>query len=188
MQEMTIETLHETFVRNLPELEIMALARFTHLDPEARAEAIQNATALTWKYWVRHAEKGRPTDETMLRNVWWFAIKQTRDGRTITRGDGKRGKGRQDTYDRPDGTTVKRIDFNMFVHDTTPIPDQVAFRLDFPLFMATSNERQRGMAADLASGMGTGEVAKKYGVSAGAVSQFRTRFKVLLERFYGEAA
>ncbi len=185
---MTIEALHETFVRHLPELETMALARFTHLDPEARAEAIQNATALTWKYWVRLAEKGRPTDETMLRNVWWFAIKQTRDGRTIIRGDGKRGKGRQDAYDRTDGTTVKHIDFKMFVHDTTPIPDQVAFRLDFPLFMATLNERQRGMAVDLASGMTTTEVARKHNVTPAAVSQFRTRFKTLLERFYNDAA
>jgi predicted transcriptional regulator len=43
------------------------------------------------------------------------------------------------------------------------------------------------MAMDLSSGMTTAEVAKKHGVSAPAVSQFRTRFKVLLERFY-EAA
>jgi hypothetical protein len=35
--------------------------------------------------------------------------------------------------------------------------------------------------------MTTAEVAKQYGVSAPEVSQFRTRFKVLLERFH-EAA
>ena len=40
------------------------------------------------------------------------------------------------------------------------------------------------MAMDLASGMTTAEVARTHGVSAPAVSQFRTRFKVLLDRFY----
>jgi hypothetical protein len=74
------------------------------------------------------------------------------------------------------------------VADTTPIPEQVAFRIDIPAFLNTLNDRQRAMAYDLASGMGTGEVARKYNVSPGAVSQFRTRFKLLLERFYADAA
>lgn len=44
------------------------------------------------------------------------------------------------------------------------------------------------MAADLASGMTTIEVARKNGVTPGAVSQFRTRFKSLFDKFHAEAA
>ena len=77
-----------------------------------------------------------------------------------------------------------RIDFNYYLCDSTPIPDQVAFRLDIPRFLATLNERQRAMAADLASGMTTTEAARRYGVTPAAVSQFRSRFKLLLNRFY----
>jgi hypothetical protein len=184
----TIEILHETFVRELPELEVMAKAYFRGIGPEARDEAIQNTTCLAWKYWLRLADQGRDGGPGVLRNVWWFALKQTRVGRMITRGDGKRGRGRQDAFDRPHGTSVEHIDFNFFIGDMTPVPDQVAFRIDFTDFLDTLNERQRAMAVDLASGMGTGEVAKRRGVTPGAVSQFRTRFKMLLERFYADAA
>jgi DNA-binding NarL/FixJ family response regulator len=89
-------------------------------------------------------------------------------------------------YDRR-SRPLQHINFNYFIDDATPIPDQVAFRLDVPRFFETLSARQRAMAMDLASGMTTKEVARKHGVSAAAVSQFRSRFKVLLERFY-EAA
>jgi hypothetical protein len=181
----TIESLHETFVRELPELEVMAKAHFRHLDPDAREEAAQNVRALSWKYWLRLCQQGRGHEEGLLRNVWWFAIKQTKVGRTITRGDGKRGKARHDAYDQ---SMVEHIDFNLFIGADTPIPDAVAFRIDFPMFLATLNERQRVMAADLASGMTTTEAAREHGVTPGAVSQFRVRFKVLLERFHAGAA
>lgn len=184
---MTIEMLRELFTNELPELEILGRAWFRGIGFEAQDEAIQNTTALAWKYWLRLGERGRAEEPDMLRKVWWFALKQTRVGRTITGGDGQRGKGRQDVYDRRDGVTVEHIDFNLFVGDRTPILDQVAFRLDLPAFMATLNERQRAMAADLASGMSTSEAARKHGVTPGAVSQFRTRFKMLLEKFH-EAA
>lgn len=182
----TIENLHETFLRQLPDLEEMALSRFRNLGPEARQEALQNTTALAWKRWLRLVERDQAVDDGLLKSIWWYSMRQTSLGRTITRGDGRRGDGRQDAYDRP-SEPVQHIDFNFYIGDSTPVPDAVAFRLDFPAFLGTLNERQRAIAMDLASGITTAEVAKKYGVSASAVSQFRTRFKVLLERFY-EAA
>lgn len=182
----TIENLHETFVRQLPELEVAALGRFRHLDPEARQEAVQNTTALAWKFWVRLVKRHGAVDDGLLRSVWWYAMRQTADGRTISRGQGMHCKKRRDAYD-PRSSPIQHLDFDFYIGDTTPIPDQVAFRLDLPRFFETLNDRQRAMAEDLASGMTTAEVARKNGVSAPAVSQFRTRFKVLLERFY-EAA
>jgi hypothetical protein len=41
-----------------------------------------------------------------------------------------------------------------------------------------------GIAVDLAGGMATAEAAEKYGVTAGAISQFRRRFKQLFDRFF----
>src|SRR5437016_4027678 len=96
---MTVETQRETFTRMLPELVTMGLAHFRGLSPEARDEAIQNTTALAWKYWLRLISQGRADEPGLLRNVWWYCLKQTKVGRTITRGDGKRGKGLQDVYD-----------------------------------------------------------------------------------------
>jgi hypothetical protein len=183
-----IKILHETFTSQLPELEVMARAWFRGLRREAQDEAIQNTTALAWKYWLRLAEQGRDNEPGLLRNVWWFAIKQTRVGRTITRGDGQRGRGKQDVYDRPHGVTVEHDTLNFLIGQTTAIPDAVVFRLDIPAFLATLTERQRTMALDLGSGMTTNEVARKHGVTQGAVSQSRNRFKKLLDQFYADAA
>jgi hypothetical protein len=179
----TNDSQREIFTRLLPELDRMALAHFRGLDPEAKEEAVQNTRALAWKYWLRLIQQGRAEGEGLLRNVWWYCVKQTRVGRTITRGDGHRGKGRQDVYDQPDAVVLDRLDMNFYISDTNPIPDIVAFRMDLPRFLGTLTGRQREMAMDLASGERTAEVARKYGVTPGAVSQFRTRFKTLLERF-----
>src|SRR4051794_25805337 len=103
----TIENLHKSFVSELPELEVMGRAWFRGLNPEAREEAVQNTTCLAWRYWLRLAEQGRDHELGLLRNVWWFCLKQTRMGRTITRGDGKRGRGRQDVYDRSHGNDIE---------------------------------------------------------------------------------
>ena len=71
---------------------------------------------------------------------------------------------------------------------TTPILDQVAFRIDMPQFFDTLTERQRRLACDLAWGMTTKEAADKYGVTPGAISQFRVRFKFLFDSFFATAA
>jgi hypothetical protein len=150
MRSMTIENLHETFTRRLPELQAMALARFRRLRPDARREAVQNTAALAWMYWLRLAEAGRADDQGILTSVWWYAIKQTAMRRTIARGSGMHRRRRRDAYDLRSGT-IQHLDFNFFVGDSTPVPDAVAFRLDFPAFMSTLNERQRAMAMDLVS-------------------------------------
>ena len=72
-------------------LETLARVRFRDLDPEARAEAVQNTAALAWKYWLGVAARGRDGEPGMLRNIWWFACKQTRAGRTIARDLGRAG-------------------------------------------------------------------------------------------------
>jgi hypothetical protein len=180
------KNLHDSFLRQLPELEAKALTRFRKLNPEARQEALQNTTALAWMHWVRLAGQNRDLDDWLLRSVWYYAMRQTRTGRTINRGDGMHGRWKRDAYDQR-SDPIEHIDFNFYIGESTPIPDQVAFRLDLPRFFETLNERQRAMATDLASGMTTAEVARKHGVSAPAVSQFRIRFKVLLERFYKAA-
>jgi hypothetical protein len=183
-----IKFLHESFLRELPELEVMAKAHFRHLDPEARDESLQNVRALTWKYWLRLCQQGRGDEEGLLRNVWWFAIRQTKVGRTIIRGDGKRGTGRQDVYDRTHGKDIEHIDLNHFISQDTPVPDQVAFRLDTPIFLAKLTEKQRRIALMLAEGLRTGEIAKQLGVTPAVISQCKARFKELYDEFFADAA
>jgi hypothetical protein len=184
----TIETLRESFIRQLPELEAFALGYFRHCRERDVDEALQGTRALAWKYWRQLAERGRTDDESLLRSVWYFCMRQQRAGRTITGGNGQRGRGRADVFDKRLVAVTDSVDLQFLVSARTPVPDQVAYRLDVPCFLATLTERQQGIALDLAMGMGTGEVAQKWGVSAGAISQFRTRFKLLFEQFYNDAA
>jgi hypothetical protein len=69
------------------------------------------------------------------------------------------------------------LNLNHFIGRSASIPDAVAFRVDIPEFLSTLRERDRRIAPDLAVGEGTKDVARKYGVSAPAISQFRTRFR-----------
>ena len=183
----TIERHRELFAARMPELEQITGTRFRRLGPDAREEAVHNVITLTWKYYHAMVIKGRGEEEGILFNVLWFAIKQTRAGRTI-QGTGRRKPKDVIDYARRGRTKVEHADFTYFIGDETPVPDAAAFRIDLPEFLATLTERQRGMALDLASGMGTTEVARKHGVTPGAVSQFRPRFRHLLEQFYGDAA
>ena len=76
------------------------------------------------------------------------------------------------------------FDLNSYVGRQATIPDTVAFRLDVSAFLGTLPERDRGIARDLAAGMGTTETAREFGVSPGAISQFRTRFRKKYDEFH----
>ena len=65
----------------------------------------------------------------------------------------------------------------------TPVDEQVAFRLDFPRWLSTYSDRDRRIALDLMAGERTLEVADKYGLSPGRVSQMRTQFRDGWRRF-----
>src|SRR5262249_40435803 len=65
-------------------------------------------------------------------------------------------------------------------------PDQVAFRIDFPRWLAGLAARDRHAVQDLALGHRTEVVARKYGVTPGAVSHRRRDFHRAWQRFQGE--
>lgn len=58
----------------------------------------------------------------------------------------------------------------------TPVPDQVAFRLDFSAFLQTLTERDRRMALTLGDGHPAHEVAGRFRVSAARVTQLRQQW------------
>jgi hypothetical protein len=68
----------------------------------------------------------------------------------------------------------------------TPVPDQVAFRLDFPAWLNTLSDRDRRVVEDLMQGERTLDVARKHGLSPGRVSQLRREFLTRWRLFCGE--
>ncbi len=150
-------------------------------------EAVHNTITLAFENVLRCAANGKIGDGDDLtrftkQSLWW-AVRHTRMGRSITRKhniDKKYG----DAFEKM--TRHDRCRIEDFVGRSTPVPDAVSFRVDTPEFFATLTERQQSMATGLMAGMSTKDVAETFGVTPGAVSQFRTRFYVLWREFFGD--
>ena len=70
----------------------------------------------------------------------------------------------------------------------TPVPDQAAFRCDFPVWRLSRTDRDRRVIDDLGMGERTLDVSKKYGISPGRISQLRRDFMDDWERFTADPA
>ena len=70
---------------------------------------------------------------------------------------------------------------------TTPVPEIVAFRCDFPAWLGTLSRRNRRIAQFLAVGNRTQDVAKRFTLSAGRVSQLRRELATSWKEFVGES-
>jgi hypothetical protein len=68
----------------------------------------------------------------------------------------------------------------------TPVADQVAFRIDWPAFLQSLTERDRQMAHALAEDEPAKEVAQRFRVSPGRVTQLRRRWHRDWRDFQGE--
>jgi hypothetical protein len=172
------------FVARLPELQRIAKSAFRHLDDDRQEEAVQNVLALCWKQYRALVLKGRADAAEMLTSILFYSIKQTKCGRTI-----EGCPPANDTFEkrRRGKAIVEDIDVHDLMGRRSEVLDAVSFRVDLPKFFDTLTDRQQQMAHDLALGCSTSEVAENYGVTPGAVSQFRQRFKSLYEEFFAVA-
>jgi hypothetical protein len=74
------------------------------------------------------------------------------------------------------------------LRDSTQSPPdlQAAFRIDFPRWLARLGPRRRSIAMALAMGHRTRDLAARYAVSAGRISQMRRELHADWRRFHGE--
>ncbi len=171
------------FETRLPEIARLAGIHFRRLDPDAREEAVQNTVVLAYRYWTRLVERDK-TSEGVFSSMLWWACTHTKQGRHG--GGSGRAKCVLDYARRRknDVAIHDGFDLDSYVGRQATIPETVAFRLDVSAFLTTLPERDQGIARDLAHGKGTTEVARDYGVSPGAISQFRTRFRKKYDEFH----
>jgi len=71
-------------------------------------------------------------------------------------------------------------------HRLASSADRAAFRIDFSEWLCSLRERDANLASDLAVGDTTNEVAQKYQLSPGRVSQLRQELYHSWLRFHGE--
>lgn len=140
---------------------------FRGLRGDAREEAIADAVAHAWEGYVFAVRAGKEpwAFPTVLAT---FAVCKTRVGRKV--GKVMRAK---DVFNASQaGRAVLDVLEDCF-DDRSPVPDQVAFKLDFPAWLATLSERNRQIVALLAWGHPAGAVARYFGLSAGRITQVR---------------
>lgn len=184
------------FMALLPEIESRICQACRYRGQSAREDYLADAVVLClWSYKRLHA-RGRAR-LVSASSLAWFATKQLRVGR----GDACRLNANDilSRYARlRRGFRVERLDeieqhekewVNAIVMDwRSTVLDQVAARLDITAWLATLCKRTRQIAADLGQGGLTSEVARKFGVSAGRISQLRRELAESWATFQHEPA
>ena len=184
----------QRFVAMLPAILKYLGPAFRHLRAEAKSEAIQEGVANSY---VAYAQLVKRDKESLAfaSVLARFAVAQIRAGRQVggrlcaqdvsSPYAQKRKKfhlGRLDRFDPAEDCWKEAI-----VEDLrTPVADQACFRVDFPAWLSTLPRRERKIAEALAGGHRTTDVARRFGLSLGRVSQLRRKFERSWLAFHGE--
>lgn len=186
----------EHFLAILPALETSFRHAFRRFRPEEREDALQEATTSAFVAFVRLWEKGRaqvalPTPLARYALCHWFAGRRL--GTPLNQHDvsspyGRRQRAiRLERLDRYDAHADAWCD--VLIEDRqTPVPDQAAFRIDFPNWLRQLPRRNRTIAVRLAAGASTSDVAERFQLTTARVSQLRREFHESWLDFHGEAA
>lgn len=205
-EQISLPALHTHFLALLPRIELHGRIFFRYLKcAHQRAEAIQEMRALAWKWFVRLAHRGKDAGEFIATFAHRLAC-AVHNGRRVS-GTEKAKDVTCPRTQRRHGFRIESLPIsNRTSHDNlyatvhgqrlqdameerlrdntqTPVPDQAAFRTDWPAWMVTRTRRDRRIIGDLMAGERTLDVSKKFGLSPGRVSQLRREFQEDWERF-----
>jgi hypothetical protein len=195
-QKSCVPAWHEKFLTLLPAIRQHAHIVFRHLDPEAREDAVQEVICNACCAVARLAKLGK-LELAYASALARFGVAQVNDGRRV--GCKMNVRDVLSRYcQQKKGIVVERLDKfdteenqwrEAVVQDTrtAPVPEIVAFRCDFTDWLANLPRRDRRIAESLALGNGTTDVAKKFKVCAGRVSQLRREFAESWRSFVGES-
>ena len=162
--------------------------------PKPREELAAEVVANAFCAYIRLVRRGKH-DLAYPTPLAQFAIRQVRDGRRVG--------GRQNAQDilspsaqRLHGFAIERLDQRdpqtgiwneQLVEDRRAGPAQTAAaRLDLAAWLRTLSKRNRRIAKALSAGEATCDVAKRFGLTAGRVSQLRMWLREHWERFQGD--
>jgi hypothetical protein len=195
-QQESVPDWHHQFLDMLPVIRKYADNAFQHLDPEGREDAVQEVVDNALVAFERLVQLGK-ADLAYPTVLVRHGIAQLRDGRRV--GNRRRvGEVLSEYAQRKKGFVVERLDrfhkesgewLEAIVEDSrTPVPDQVAFRIDFPAWLNSQTKRNRRIAEALAVGSTTSEVARRFKLSPGRISQLRQQFHQSWRGFQGDTA
>jgi hypothetical protein len=181
----------QRFEEMLPVLYLRARFAFRYLPPSERDEAVSDVVANAFCAFRRLAELGK-IDVAYAGALTRFAIAQYRSGRrvgtSLCKGDvlasPERFHGRRVVASL--SYSVDDRDWCETIADDRhwSIPEQAAFRVDFPTWLRSLTRRDRRLVKFLGVGNRTCDAAEKFGLTAGRISQLRTEWKSAWEAFH----
>ncbi|MCR9117620.1 MAG: hypothetical protein NXI22_11810 [bacterium] len=185
-----------TFEELLPAIRKRAAVAFRTVPASEREDLVAEVVANAYTAYQRLVERGR-ADVAYATPLAMYAVKQIRSGRRI----GTRLNSNDVTSkyaQRVKGIKVEQLNSIedsdgqwqcIVVEDKTAGPaDIAATRLDFSVWLEALTPRVRRIAKRLATGETTKDVAHRFEISQGRVSQIRSELRKSWYDFQGELA
>ena len=167
------------FTRMLPEIERRLRRAFRHLNTDAREEAISDGVMHCLLAYVRLHEQEREQVASPSTLVF-YASRRVKCGRAAVGSTNSKDVlsryaqiSREIQIETSPGQWLAAI-----VDDKrAPVPEQVAAKIDVGAWFATLSYHVKAIATDLALGFTTSELATKYCVTSGRISQLRRKLE-----------
>ena len=186
--------LHAGFLLLLPRLAAHGRAYFRHVAcPQRRDDLAAEAVAIAWAWYCRLALAGKDPHQFAATFVH-RALLQARCHRRLC--GSHRAKDALSPLAQarhgfrassPCGENGPALEA-LACDARTPPPDQAAFRIDFPVWLAALPRKKRSVALALMSGERSLDVACSHRLSPARVSQLRAEMREGWRRFHGEEA
>lgn len=186
VRRQNIALWHEEFLAMMPAIRRQARIAFRNVKKDTREEAVAEVVTNALVAFVRLVERGKG-DLAYPTVLAHYAVAQIRVGRRVGSGQKKNDVLAGAWRDTP----VQRLDrrAEVVIEDNrTPVPEQAAFRYDFPAWLATHSPRNRRIAELLCMGNSPSEVAERFRMSRARISQLRREFHDSWRAFHGEAS
>jgi hypothetical protein len=189
----TLAQLQARFLAVMPRIETHARIYFRHLKcPHQRDEALAECLALAWWWFVRLVRRGK-NPESFISVLANFAAAAVSSGRRLC-GQQKANDVLSPVAQRRHGFTVQRLypcgsppgspwDDALKDNTQTPVPSQVIFRVEFPIWRSRRSKRDQRIIDRLLLGEQTGAVAQAFDLSPGRIAQLRRQFHADWLRF-----
>jgi DNA-directed RNA polymerase specialized sigma24 family protein len=187
------------FLAILPTIERHARFVFRgQKDFHRREDCVQETLALCWLWSCRLWEQGKDA-RAFPTTLALYATRQVKCGRSFVGKKTYRNDAlsplaqwvhgfRTETLPGKDSPAAFPWQAALRDNVQSSPPDQAAFRIDFPDFLAGLSDRDRQITEDMMMGDTTQELSGRYRLSAGRISQLRRELKDDWHAFAEEAA
>jgi hypothetical protein len=192
------DQVHPEFLNLVPLIRRHALVTFRHRSAADREEAAAEAVAAAFESYLALKSRGKDPAKEFPSILAVFAVLHVKDDRHVggrssstdvlsPKAQQRRGfrvealptcrTSHEELYASAVGQRrCDALEEQLRDNTRTPVPDQAAFRIDFPAFLRTLSHRDRELAQFLSLGHTASQAAARFRLSPGRVTQLRQRW------------